>query len=96
MSILITVLALVVLLALLGMALAVRIFKQYEQGVLFRLGRVLDSRPPGFRMIIPFVDVMHRVTLRIITMPIQSQGIITRDNVSIECPRLRTSGWSTR
>jgi regulator of protease activity HflC (stomatin/prohibitin superfamily) len=69
---------------LLGFALAARIVKQYEQGVLFRFGRVLGERPPGFRLIIPFVDVLHRVSLRIITMPIQSQGIITRDNVSVD------------
>ncbi len=80
-SILIIVLAVVVLLPL---ALALKIIKQYEQGVLFRLGRVLGIREPGLRMIIPFVDVLHRVSLRIITMPIQSQGIITRDNVSVD------------
>jgi hypothetical protein len=83
-SILITVGVVVVLLLLVGAGLAVRIVKQYEQGVLFRLGRVLGSRQPGFRVIIPFVDVLHRVSLRIITMPIQSQGIITRDNVSVD------------
>src|SRR5512144_1857981 len=82
MSILIV--AVVVLLFLMGAALAVRIVKQYEQGVLFRLGRVLGVREPGLRIIIPFVDVLHRVSLRIITMPIQSQGIITRDNVSVD------------
>jgi regulator of protease activity HflC (stomatin/prohibitin superfamily) len=71
-------------LLLLGFALAARIVKQYEQGVLFRLGRVLGTRPPGFRLIVPFIDVLHRVSLRIITMPIQSQGIITRDNVSVD------------
>ena len=64
--------------------LAVRIVKQYEQGVLFRLGRVLGTRQPGLRLIIPFVDVLHRVSMRIVTMPIQSQGIITRDNVSVD------------
>ena len=64
--------------------LAVRIVKQYERGVLFRLGRVLGLREPGLRLIIPFVDVMRRVSLRIVTMPIQSQGIITRDNVSVD------------
>jgi regulator of protease activity HflC (stomatin/prohibitin superfamily) len=84
MSGLITVLVVVVLLLLLGAMLAVRVVKQYEQGVLFRLGRVLGAREPGLRVIIPFVDVLHRVTLRIITMPIQSQGIITRDNVSVD------------
>jgi regulator of protease activity HflC (stomatin/prohibitin superfamily) len=84
MKILIAVLIVVVLLVVLTFGLAVRIVKQYEQGVLFRLGRVLGSREPGFRVIIPFVDVLHRVSLRIVTMPIQSQGIITRDNVSVD------------
>jgi regulator of protease activity HflC (stomatin/prohibitin superfamily) len=65
-------------------AASVKVIKQYEHGVLFRLGRVLGLREPGLRMIIPFVDVLHRVSLRIITMPIQSQGIITRDNVSVD------------
>jgi len=64
--------------------LSVRIVKQYEQGVLFRLGRVLGARMPGLRLIIPVVDVLPRVSLRIITLPIQSQGIITRDNVSVD------------
>src|SRR5512144_1607405 len=84
MSTLTVVLVVVVLLFLMGAALAVRIVKQYEQAVLFRLGRVLGVRAPGLRIIIPFVDVLHRVSLRIITMPIQSQGIITRDNVSVD------------
>jgi hypothetical protein len=48
------------------------------------LGRVIGERPPGLRIIIPLVDVLHRVSLRIVTMPIQSQGIITRDNVSVD------------
>ncbi len=84
MSVVVTVVAVVVLVLLVGFAMSVRVVKQYEQGVLFRLGRVLGSRQPGFRTIIPFVDVMHRVSLRIVTMPIQSQGIITRDNVSVD------------
>jgi regulator of protease activity HflC (stomatin/prohibitin superfamily) len=84
MSLLLTVLVVVVLVLLLGFWSAVKIVKQYEQGVLFRLGRVRGTRAPGLRMIIPLVDVMHRVSLRIITMPIQSQGIITRDNVSVD------------
>src|SRR5450756_958656 len=78
----ISITVLVVLLVLLGPD--VRIIKQYEQGVLFRLGRVQGTLQPGLRVIIPFVDVLHRVSLRIITMPIQSQGIITRDNVSVD------------
>jgi len=74
----------VLVVIVLGLGMSVRIVKQYEQGVLFRLGKVLGLRQPGLRMIIPFVDVLHRVSLRIITMPIQSQGIITRDNVSVD------------
>ena len=74
----------VVVLALIVLALAIRIVKQYEKGVLFRLGRLQGTREPGLRIIIPLVDVLHRVSLRIVTLPIQSQGIITRDNVSVD------------
>ncbi|WP_328608736.1 slipin family protein [Amycolatopsis sp. NBC_00345] len=82
MNIVIIIVIVVVLLILL--ASTVRIIKQYERGVLFRLGRVQGVREPGLRLIIPVVDVLRRVPLRIITMPIQSQGIITRDNVSVD------------
>ena len=75
----------VALVALGGLALGVRILKQYERGVLFRLGRVKgDARGPGVIVFVPFVDRVHRASLRIVTMPIQSQGIITRDNVSVD------------
>jgi regulator of protease activity HflC (stomatin/prohibitin superfamily) len=84
MGVVIAVVVIVVLLALLGFGLSVRIVRQYEQGVLFRLGRLRSSRAPGFQLIIPGVDVLRRVSLRIVTMPIQSQGIITRDNVSVD------------
>ena len=84
MGVLIAVVVIVVLLALLGVGLGVRIVKQYEQGVLFRLGRLRGSRAPGFQLIVPVVDVLRRVSLRIVTLPIQSQGIITRDNVSVD------------
>ncbi len=77
----VVVIAIVVLLLL---TLAVKVVKQYEQGVLFRLGRVIGTRPAGLTVIIPFIDVLNRVSLRIVTMPIQSQGIITRDNVSVD------------
>ena len=84
MKIVVTVLVILAAAFLLAAAMSARIVKQYEEGVLFRLGRVIGERKPGFRMIIPFVDVLHRVSLRIVTMPIQSQGIITRDNVSVD------------
>src|ERR1017187_9787364 len=84
MKALIIVVVIVVVLLLVAVAMSARVIKQYEQGVLFRLGKVLGARAPGFRLIIPFVDVLHRVSLRIVTMPIQSQGIITQDNVSVD------------
>jgi len=83
-STLITVIVLLVVLLAILAAASLKIIKQYEVGVLFRLGRVIGVRAPGLRVIIPFVDVLHRVSLRIVTMPIQSQGIITRDNVSVD------------
>jgi regulator of protease activity HflC (stomatin/prohibitin superfamily) len=74
----------IALLLLALLLLAVKVVKQYEQGVLFRLGRVIGVRPAGLTLIIPVIDVLHRVSLRIVTMPIQSQGIITKDNVSVD------------
>ncbi len=75
----------VVLLVLVGLAASVRVLKQYERGVQFRLGKVKDgARGPGLILIVPLLDRVHRVSLRIVTMPIQSQGIITRDNVSVD------------
>ena len=79
------VLVVVVAVALIGLAMSVRVIKQYERVVLFELGKVKgEARGPGLIFIVPFVDRVHRVSLRIVTMPIQSQGIITKDNVSID------------
>jgi regulator of protease activity HflC (stomatin/prohibitin superfamily) len=71
-------------LVLIGPTTAIRIVRRYENGVLFRFGRLVGTRAPGLRFIIPFVGVLHRISLRIVTMPIQSQGIITQDNVSVD------------
>jgi regulator of protease activity HflC (stomatin/prohibitin superfamily) len=84
MSTLTTVVVVLVVLVLVGLALSVRVVQQYEKGVLFRLGRVIGVREPGLTLIIPLIEVLRRVSLRIVTMPIQSQGIITHDNVSID------------
>lgn len=65
------------------LAKSIRVVKQYEQGVVLRFGRLVGTKMPGLRFIIPFIDVLHRISLRIVTLPIQSQGIITRDNVSV-------------
>jgi len=76
-------LALVVVLLIVLLSLSIKVVTQYEQGVLLRFGRLVGILKPGVHAIIPFVDVMTRVSLRIVTLPIQSQGIITRDNVSV-------------
>ena len=78
--VIISVIALLLVLA----GLSLKVVKQYERGVVFRWGRLQSTRQPGLRVIVPVVDVLHRVSLRIITMPIQSQGIITKDNVSVD------------
>lgn len=75
------VLAVGVALALL--AAAIRIAKEYERGVIFRLGRVIGAKGPGLFFIIPIIDRMVRVTLRTTTMDIPPQDIITRDNVTV-------------
>jgi regulator of protease activity HflC (stomatin/prohibitin superfamily) len=66
------------------LAMSIRVVTQYEKGVVFRLGRVHRVAEPGLTFIVPVIDQMRKVSLRIVTMPIQSQGIITNDNVSID------------
>jgi regulator of protease activity HflC (stomatin/prohibitin superfamily) len=84
MAVLVTILVVIAVLALFVLSLSLRIVKQYQEGVLFRLGRVVGIRKPGLTFIVPAIDVLQRVSLRIVTMPIESQGIITRDNVSVD------------
>ncbi len=65
--------------------IAFYVIKQYERAVVFRLGKITgEARGPGLIFVAPFVQRINRVSLRIITLPIQSQGIITKDNVSID------------
>jgi regulator of protease activity HflC (stomatin/prohibitin superfamily) len=80
----VTVIVVLALIALFALLLSIRIVQQYQEGVLFRLGRVVGVRKPGLQAIIPIVDVLRKVSLRIVTRPIQSQGIITKDNVSVD------------
>jgi regulator of protease activity HflC (stomatin/prohibitin superfamily) len=85
MSVVLTVAIAVAVVALILAFASVRIIKQYERAVKFRLGRVGDGAfGPGLILIVPVIDRIRRVSLRIVTMPIQSQGIITRDNVSVD------------
>ncbi len=62
---------------------SVKIVPEYERGVIFRLGRVIDAKGPGLFFIIPVVDRLVRVSLRTVTMDVPSQDVITRDNVSV-------------
>ena len=61
-----------------------KVVQQYEKGVVFRLGRVVGERGPGLTWIIPIIDQLRKVRLQTVTMPIASQKIITKDNVSID------------
>ncbi len=63
---------------------AVKVLKEYERGVIFRLGRLIGAKGPGLFLIIPFVDKMVKVSLRTIVHDVPSQDIITKDNVSIK------------
>ncbi|MEV0323357.1 SPFH domain-containing protein, partial [Streptomyces sp. NPDC050659] len=63
---------------------AARVVKQYERGVVLRLGRLQRSvREPGFTMIVPLVDRLRKVNMQIVTMPVPAQDGITRDNVTV-------------
>ncbi|RSS55869.1 slipin family protein [Streptomyces sp. WAC01280] len=63
---------------------AARVVKQYERGVVFRFGRLRDEvRPPGFTMILPIAERLHKVNMQIVTMPVPAQEGITRDNVTV-------------
>lgn len=74
-----------VIIVLIILISGLRIVNQYERGVVFRLGKVRPGvKDPGLRYIIPVIDQMKKVSLRIVTLPIESQKIITKDNVSID------------
>jgi len=69
--------------ALIIIPMAVKIVQEYERGVIFRLGRLVGARGPGLFFIIPFVDRMVKVDLRVVTMDVPSQEVITKDNVTV-------------
>ncbi len=73
---------LVLVLLVLG-SMTIKIMAEYERGVLFRLGRLVGARGPGLFLIIPFVDRMVKVDLRVVTMDVPSQEVITKDNVTV-------------
>ena len=73
----------IIFFGLILLSMAVKITREYERGVIFRLGRFTGVRGPGLFLLIPFIDKMERVELRTVTMDIPEQDVITKDNVSV-------------
>lgn len=63
---------------------AIRILKEYERGVIFRLGRLIGAKGPGLIILIPFIDKMVKTSLRTVAMDVPPQDVITKDNVSVQ------------
>lgn len=78
-----TTIAIVILIALF-LSSAIRILNEYERGVVFRLGRVIKAKGPGLIILIPVVDKIVKVSLRLVAMDVDPQDVITRDNVSVK------------
>jgi regulator of protease activity HflC (stomatin/prohibitin superfamily) len=66
------------------LSLAIKIVKQYQRGVVLRFGKLVETRQPGFNLIIPIVDRLSKVDLRVVTMVVEPQAVITKDNVTIK------------
>jgi regulator of protease activity HflC (stomatin/prohibitin superfamily) len=75
--------AIVVFIVLVLISMSIKIVAEYERGVIFRLGRLIGAKGPGLFLIIPFVDRMVKVDLRVVTMDVPSQDVITKDNVTV-------------
>jgi regulator of protease activity HflC (stomatin/prohibitin superfamily) len=73
-----------VILVLAVSLITIKVFKEYERGVVFRLGRLVSFRGPGISFVIPLVEKMVRVDLRTLTLTVSPQDVITRDNVSVK------------
>jgi regulator of protease activity HflC (stomatin/prohibitin superfamily) len=77
-------LGIVIFLIVVFLFMAIKILNEYERGVIFRLGRVIDHKGPGLIILIPVIDRMVRVSLRTVTLDVPPQDVITRDNVSVK------------
>ncbi len=72
-----------VVLAIIILPQAIRILREYERGVIFRLGKLLGAKGPGLIFLIPIVDRMVRMDLRVVTINVERQEVMTRDNVPV-------------
>jgi regulator of protease activity HflC (stomatin/prohibitin superfamily) len=94
----------ILVLVIFFLSTALRILKEYERGVIFRLGRVINAKGPGLIILIPIVDKMLKVSLRLVAMDVDPQDVITRDNVSVKvnaviyliCPQRCSGPWLDR
>lgn len=77
-------LGIVIFLVLVFLFMAIKILKEYERGVIFRLGRVITHKGPGLIILIPLIDTMKRISLRTVAFDVPPQDVITRDNVSVK------------
>jgi len=75
---------LAIVLLIFFLSAAIKVLKEYERGVIFRLGRVIKTKGPGLIIIIPIVDKIVKVSLRLVAMDVPPQDVITKDNVSIK------------
>ncbi|MCK4591638.1 MAG: slipin family protein [Candidatus Latescibacteria bacterium] len=73
-----------IFIAIMLLSSAIRILREYERGVIFRLGRLVGAKGPGLILLIPIIDRMTKVSLRVVTMDIPPQDVITKDNVTIK------------
>jgi regulator of protease activity HflC (stomatin/prohibitin superfamily) len=80
-TVILVILAVILVVALTAVASAIRVLREYERGIVFRLGRLTEVRGPGLQVLLPWLDRMVRVSLRTVTLTIPPQEIITRDNV---------------
>ena len=80
----ITIIVVIVLLLLIILPMAIKIVQEYERGVIFRLGRLTGAKGPGLFLIIPIVDRMVKVDLRVVTLDVPPQDVITKDNVTVK------------
>src|SRR5210317_2160495 len=74
----------ILVLVIFFLSAAIRILNEYERGVIFRLGRVINAKGPGLIILIPIIDKIVTVSLRLVTMDVDPQDVITRDNVSVK------------
>ena len=74
----------IIVLVIFFLSAALRILNEYERGVIFRLGRVINAKGPGLIILLPIIDKMMKVSLRLVAMDVDPQDVITRDNVSVK------------